>query len=411
MAYFPKYEGRDLRSKSGNEVGDRKGRAVISIPNYRNTDKEPNRQEIDMPMEEISVDLREALPSPEEASKIVKKENKKIEEEATPKEKVETIAKMEGKTAEEVVKENNNEKEINSKFRNALEYLAPNAVGLLVGGLLGGKKGAVYGEQRGGNLGHGLLEYQRKNEQQRISSHNAETQRKYADAQLSRLSQKTDNRNLSILNGWTDSSGSPVFQDKQRGVTLDIEGNVLGKGQLRKEESKEKGLTPYQQYQVQRNMKKDAQTMEEKEYKSSLVGRVRDMGVEEKKDVANFQLAMTGYNKIAEMVRDIDNGLIDRTSFIGDSKYTAALNNFIEGFGRTQSGAAISKEEWKSFKQKVPTPLDFKKGVAKQKLKQMDAWLKTKANLTGFSMNELGKIANTDIYEEPGFTQKLKFSE
>ena len=114
---------------------------------------------------------------------------------------------------------------LSSQFKNALTHLAPQAIGMLVGGLMEGTDGAVAGGEMGRRVTSDLHNYAQQDQQMDTAQQNAETQRMFADAQRQRLTQK-DKGSKILSKNWVDSSGNPVFTDKD-GTFTNLNGEII----------------------------------------------------------------------------------------------------------------------------------------------------------------------------------------
>ena len=114
---------------------------------------------------------------------------------------------------------------LSSQFKNALTHLAPQAIGMLVGGLMEGTDGAVAGGEMGRRVTSDLHNYAQQDQQMETANQNAETQRMFAEAQRQRLTQK-DKGSKILSKNWVDSSGNPVFTDKD-GTFTNLNGEIV----------------------------------------------------------------------------------------------------------------------------------------------------------------------------------------
>jgi len=114
---------------------------------------------------------------------------------------------------------------LSSQFKNALTHLAPQAIGMLVGGLMEGTDGAVAGGEMGRRVTSDLHNYAQQDQQMETANQNAETQRMFAEAQRQRLTQK-DKGSKILSKNWVDSSGNPVFTDKD-GTFTNLNGEII----------------------------------------------------------------------------------------------------------------------------------------------------------------------------------------
>jgi len=113
---------------------------------------------------------------------------------------------------------------LSSQFKKALTHLAPQAIGMLVGGLMEGTDGAVEGYEKGRQITDDLHNYAQQDQQMDTANQNAETQRMFAEAQRQRLTQKEKGSKV-LSKNWVDSSGNPVFTDKD-GTFTNLNGEV-----------------------------------------------------------------------------------------------------------------------------------------------------------------------------------------
>jgi len=114
---------------------------------------------------------------------------------------------------------------LSSQFKNALTHLAPQAIGMLVGGLMEGTDGAVAGGEMGRRVTSDLHNYAQQDQQMDTANQNAETQRMFAEAQRQRLTQKEKGSKI-LSKNWVDSSGNPVFTDKD-GTFTNLNGEII----------------------------------------------------------------------------------------------------------------------------------------------------------------------------------------
>jgi len=114
---------------------------------------------------------------------------------------------------------------LSSQFKNALTHLAPQAIGMLVGGLMEGTDGAVAGGEMGRRVTSDLHNYAQQDQQMDTANQNAETQRMFAEAQRQRLTQKEKGSKV-LSKNWVDSSGNPVFTDKD-GTFTNLNGEII----------------------------------------------------------------------------------------------------------------------------------------------------------------------------------------
>jgi len=96
---------------------------------------------------------------------------------------------------------------------------------MLVGGLMEGTDGAVAGGEMGRRVTSDLHNYAQQDQQMDTANQNAETQRMFAEAQRQRLTQK-DKGSKVLSKNWVDSSGNPVFTDKD-GTFTNLNGEII----------------------------------------------------------------------------------------------------------------------------------------------------------------------------------------
>lgn len=107
-----------------------------------------------------------------------------MDQQTTPEQKVEMIAQVENKPVEQVVEEQKKTGGLSDKFKMALSALAPQAIGMLVGGAIGGKEGAVEGFQTGTAVGKGLFDVEKANRALEIQEKGQEANMKAKQQQL-----------------------------------------------------------------------------------------------------------------------------------------------------------------------------------------------------------------------------------
>lgn len=116
------------------------------------------------------------------------------------------------------------ETSLSDSFKRAIQHLAPQALGMLVGGLMGGEEGAVAGYDRGRQWGKDLHELAATDSQEARANMNAETQRMFAEANMEK-SRRGRAKTPALSKTWVDSSGAPVLE--LDGLPVDREGKVL----------------------------------------------------------------------------------------------------------------------------------------------------------------------------------------
>lgn len=174
------------------------------------------KQELDMEKEGYSSTIVSQVPrKKKKAAKPKRDIASAVEKMATPEVKEQVVAATGVENAEEKPKKKGG---LSSSFKNAITHLAPQALGMLVGGLMEGTDGAVEGYEKGRQVTQDLHNLTQQDQQMEVSQQNAETQRMFADAQAKKMTQK-EKGSKTLSKDWISADGSPVFTDKDGTIT------------------------------------------------------------------------------------------------------------------------------------------------------------------------------------------------
>lgn len=113
--------------------------------------------------------------------------------------------------------------------------------------------------------------------------------------------------------------------------------------------------------------------------------RLADLNSGDKARLDNIKLGYPAAGAMDKALNDGDNTF----SLVGDNKFTVALDQMAEAFGRMQSGGAINKDEEARFKKMSPTSTDSKE-IQAQKLANMQKVFLDRLDTLGFKPEEVG---------------------